>query len=872
MVFDLNKFILNFKDETREHLKTINDLLVKLEKTPEEKELLNLFFRSVHTIKGSATMLHLGPIAELAHKIEDICDALRNQEIVLNSSLIDLLFQALDRMADMVEIADQDEFLIPKEEPLLEQLETAIRQKEKTPVEESLEETSGANETKSGVNPKILNHFFTNTMEQIASMNIELVSLEKEFDKEALDSIFRSAHGIKGAARIVKLPVIAELAHEIEDVLNIIKNEEESPPNTCDTLLLAVDKLTTMLKQAKAGERVEPADKELIKQLSRLAGKAQKKKESEPKQKQLSQPENVPQEWKNNSTPNNDAIRVSIEKLDKVIKLVGEMVSNQNRMKHRLQDIRKAEHHSHQTLKVLKQCETLISCCLEDRAVITQVHDSYQQMIHLLSDLRQDINNQELLTNELQDKALKLRMMPLSTIFDTFHRSVRDLSRSMSKEVNFTVEGGETKLDNKMIEYLGGPLLHMIRNAIDHGVENPEIRKRQGKPPVASIKLSACYESGSVLIQLEDDGAGISKEKIKRKAIEKRIYDQKTMDRLSDQELIELIFHPGITTVDKVTDISGRGVGMDIVRRNIVVDLKGAINIETTEGAGTRFIIRLPLTLSILNLLLVSACNMLFAFASRSIREVLKVKKTELVDSMGRKAFYLRNDLIPIERLETVLKIPGYEKSTPTFSDINLVLVLRAGDEMLGLVIDSLLSEEEMVIKPLPDHMKNNRLVTGVVITGKNELVNVLHVPTVLQVAKALTIGERNNDYSNQNREKKILVVDDSQNTREIEKNVLENYGFEVHLAENGADGLNQAYKTLFDLVITDYDMPVMDGLSFIKQLRTMQDYKERPIIIISSRTGEEDRKQGKEAGANAFITKSEFNRKTLIDTIENLI
>jgi two-component system, chemotaxis family, sensor kinase CheA len=465
-------------------------------------------------------------------------------------------------------------------------------------------------------------------------------------------------------------------------------------------------------------------------------------------------------------------------------------------------------------------------------------------------------------------------MMPLSTIFNTFNRTIRDMSRSMSKNITYTGEGGETELDKKMIEKLGDPLMHMIRNAIDHGIESPEIRLAKGKPETGTINLSAGYEGGTVVIKLQDDGAGISKERLQAKALEKNLYNEDTLREMSDKEIYDLIFHPGFSTSKTITDISGRGVGMDVVKRNIVVDLKGSIQIETVYGQGTAFCIRLPLTLSIMSVLLIKSSGMIFALSSNSVSEVLRVPETDLIDVMNRKAIRLRGLLIPIAPLNNILNVP-HDTSIQRKRKINLVIILQMGEEQLGLIVDSLISEEDMVIKPLPSHMNNNEWVTGIAITGKNELVNVLHIPMLFSNSSK-AINNKSTDIplqiAHSNELKRILVVDDSFNTRELEKKILETGGYVVDTAEDGEEGLNLAKQTQYNLIVTDCDMPKMNGFELTENLRKDQYYIEKPIIIVTAKDREEDRLKGMKAGANAYITKATFDQKILLETVDSLI
>lgn len=724
---------------------------------------------------------------------------------------------------------------------------------------------------------KFIAKFAEEAREHLEIINNSLVIFEKDPDNsELLDIIFRSFHTIKGSSKILKLVTIANLAHKVEDIFDAIRSGKiQIGTAVTDLVLQAVDKIEEMVGRAAAGADVPEAGSDLIARLEAIIQKdtsqTPPKSDSVPVMKEETKPAEPVE--KTALFKSGDSVRVSIERLDEIIKLMGEIVSNQNRLKYSMLDIQKIEKLIPPLLnRLMDFTEKLNDPKNFEITIFQPFGELFKTVRTIASRTRDDINIQELLTHELQDKALKMRMMPLSTIFNTFPRTIRDISHSMSKKIEFSVKGGETELDKKMIEKLGDPLMHMIRNAIDHGIESTEIRLANGKSEVGSIDLSAYYEGGTVVIKLQDDGAGLSKEKLKAKALEKNLFDENTLRTMENKDVYDIIFHPGFSTRTNITDISGRGVGLDVVKRNIVNDLKGSIQIETSLGQGTAFFIRLPLTLSIMSVLLIESAGMIFALPSNSVSEVLRVPNSDLIDVMSRKAIKLRDHLIPVVWLDSLLTVPG-DTVTGKIKKMNLIIILNIGEERLGVVIDSLISEEDMVIKPLPSHLKNNVWVTGIAITGKNELVNVLHIPTLFVNAKKSDGSASVHSQAILNSSPaKILVVDDSYNTREIEKSILEEGGYIVHIAHDGEDGLKKAQQTQYDLIVTDCDMPKMNGFNLTKNLRRDENYKDKPIIIVTARDKEEDRLLGMEVGADAYITKGTFNQNVLLETVDSLI
>jgi CheY-like chemotaxis protein/chemotaxis signal transduction protein len=347
---------------------------------------------------------------------------------------------------------------------------------------------------------------------------------------------------------------------------------------------------------------------------------------------------------------------------------------------------------------------------------------------------------------------------------------------------------------------------------------------------------------------------------------------------LSEQEVVELIFLPGFSTSPIITDISGRGVGMDVVKRCIVDDLQGIVSVDSRPGAGTTFALRLPLSLAVMRVLLVEVGGIPFGFTAQYVAELLRVPESEFLTVAERRAVIIRNEFVPIVPLEDLLRIPSQhvKAAREVKHEGALLLVVRVRNEKLALVVDDLLDERDMVIKPLPEHMRRLPMVSGMVTTGKNELVNILHVPVLLDMARGArgeAVGERAEAPPKEGGKTfHVLVVDDSLNTREIEKDVLEAHGYRVTLAEDGLDGLRKAQSGNFDAVLTDVEMPNMDGFTLTERLRQEDKYRNTPIIIITSREKEEDKRRGIQVGADAYIVKGDFEQSHLVDTLRNLL
>jgi chemotaxis protein histidine kinase CheA len=771
---------------------------------------------------------------------------------------------------------------------------------------------------------KFLARFVEEAREHCSRINQGLIDLESApGDAEMLNALFRSAHTIKGSSRMMKLTGVTELAHHMEDVLDAVRGGKMTlAPSVSDTLFRGVDALSALLEKIAGGDAAPAAPEALCKELAQAVAAApapgaeaaetpaapaapsasaapavntaQSGAQSPPAAAAAEVPvpaassasadrpplesaapaasaktaaeEHGPAAAPAKGKPA-DYLRIHAGKLDDLVRLMGEIVSEHGRSRRQIGRLREMERAVARHLTAVagqlqgadKKEEALVEAGallqLSLRQAVRDMHDASLMQDHLVGDL--------------QETSLKLRMQPLSTVFDPLRRTVRDLAHEHGKDIDFMVEGGDTELDRKIIDRIGDSLIHMIRNSLDHGLESPEERVAAGKPAKGTITLSAFYDSGCVTLSLSDNGRGLSLEKLRDKALSKRLFDADTLAGMSRAEVIDLIFMPGFSTSPIITDLSGRGVGMDVVRKSIVDELKGTIIIESKEGSGTTFLMRLPLNLAVFPLFLLLAGDKTCALPATSIAEMISVPRSEIIEIVNKRAIRLREQIIPVESLATILKLPA--SSAPETDDV-MVVIVRDGEEKLGLLVDDIVSREEMVVKPLPLHLQKLRMVSGATIGERNSIVNVLHVPEILRQARELGQSGRRVQQPKEAHASTVLVVDDSLNTREIEKSILEAYGYKVVTAEDGQEALEMTRDTLYDLVITDVEMPRLDGFSLTERLRADERYGAVPIIIVTSREKDEDKKRGILVGANAYIVKGAFDQSNLLETVRSLI
>ncbi|NYS61807.1 hybrid sensor histidine kinase/response regulator [Vreelandella salicampi] len=690
---------------------------------------------------------------------------------------------------------------------------------------------------------------------------------QRNASHEQIDELFRAAHTVKGSSRMLKLTPITALAHSTEELLSALRDGTQAPDDEVIRLLnQAVDALEDNVSRLAAGatpDTLPQADADLCQALEQAAqpgpGSASLKPEppalditpSDAAAPASPTPDTAPQAASSpisSSIPPpttlrlSDTVRVRLERLDDVIRLMGEVLSGHQHMHSLVEEARRLthslprEHPAHAFRRELKES--------------VQAHDT--------------------LMSDLHERALQMRMLPLNVVFDPLAHMARELARTLNKQVICEVSGSDIELDRQMIDRLSDPLIHLLRNALDHGLETPDERKAAGKPAQGRITLRAFQDGNWVVVEMRDDGRGIALDVIRQKALSKQLVTTEQLETLSEQETLELIFLPGFSTKTLITDFSGRGVGMDVVKRTVTDELSGSLQVTTDRGQGSCFTLRMPLSLAMLRVLLVRAGTLTVGITAAHVVEIVERKATDFIEAAGRLTLILRNEFVPVVPLAALLG--GHDVPSPISAQQPVMLmVVRQGQHKLALQVETLIDERERIIKPLPTHLRRLPLVVGMVSFGRNALVSLLHVPALMAQARrdaASTISPATPPRNAH----RVLVVDDSLNTREIEKDVLEAWGYHVTLAENGRDGLNKALAEPFDAVLTDVEMPVMDGFALTAELRENDAYRHRPIIIITSREKEADRRRGIDVGADAYIVKGSFDQNNLVETLKALL
>ncbi|GAA7199428.1 chemotaxis histidine kinase/response regulator CheAY2 [Helicobacter pylori] len=776
---------------------------------------------------------------------------------------------------------------------------------------------------------EIMEDFLIEAFEMNEQLDQDLVELEHNpEDLDLLNRIFRVAHTIKGSSSFLNLNILTHLTHNMEDVLNRArKGEIKITPDIMDVVLRSIDLMKTLLvtirdtgsdtnngkeneieeavkqlqaitsqnlegakegtKEAPKKENTEEAKKENTEEnqenkakapntanqasdnpladepdldyanmsteeveaeIERLLNKrqeadkerrAQKKQEAKPKQEVTPKTETpkapktetkakAKADTEENKAPSigvEQTVRVDVRRLDHLMNLIGELVLGKNRLIRIYGDV-------------------------EER------YDGEK----FLEELNQVVSSISAVTTDLQLAVMKTRMQPVGKVFNKFPRMVRDLSRELGKSIELIIEGEETELDKSIVEEIGDPLIHIIRNSCDHGIEPLEERRRLNKPETGKVQLSAYNEGNHIVIKISDDGKGLDPVMLKEKAIEKGVISERDAEGMSDREAFNLIFKPGFSTAKVVSNVSGRGVGMDVVKTNIE-KLNGIIEIDSEVGVGTTQKLKIPLTLAIIQALLVGVQEEYYAIPLSSVLETVRISQDEIYTVDGKSVLRLRDEVLSLVRLSDIFKVDAILESN---SDVYVVIIGLA-DQKIGVIVDYLIGQEEVVIKSLGYYLKNTRSIAGATVRGDGKITLIVDVGAMMDMAKSIKVNittlmneSENTKSKNSPSDYIVLAIDDSSTDRAIIRKCLKPLGITLLEASNGLEGLEMLKngdKTP-DAILVDIEMPKMDGYTFASEVRKYNKFKNLPLIAVTSRVTKTDRMHGVESGMTEYITK----------------
>lgn len=747
--------------------------------------------------------------------------------------------------------------------------------------------------------PELQRLFKAESAEHLASLDDGLLGLEKNrSDQAILDTVFRETHSLKGAARMLGLSKIESTAHDLESILNPArKGETPLLAETLESMTQILGKLRKLVQEALTGSSTAepPYAAEPTAMPSTAVPVSASVDEAKTAVDSLPLPSQVPARPEIEATSSSNSltaeqadepfrietVRVETRKLDDLLTLAGELSVIQGRWQHRLSLIEEVSEQWGLLERNRRKFRTLLNkseSIDKTAATLRQRLDADNQALARLGELikqtmdafYEDGTRLETTFNSLAERVHAARLVPISTLFSLFPRMVHDLAREYDKQVELLIEGGELNVDKRVLEEMKDPLMHLLRNAIDHGIEPPAERQLLNKPPNATIRLRALKENNSVLLEVGDDGRGLNVEAIRRTALQHGLYDADTLAAMTTAQLQQLIFLPGFSTSSFITELSGRGVGLDVVRVN-VERLKGDIRLESTPHLGTMMQLRLPLSLATTRLLLVNEAGRRYGLPMEFVRTSRRVREDAIFTLEGHSAFELDGQALIAPRLADLLGLTAADQQGPE----TVCIVIQVGDERLGLRVDELVDAEEVLTKPLASPLQRVRNVSGLTILGNGEICTVLNPSDLLRSAhklSAMPSASKAERPSGPPVKTRILLAEDSVLIRVMEKRILEDAGYEVVATVDGVEALNALANQTFAAIVSDVMMPNMDGLTLTARVRQDLRFRDLPLILVTSLASDEDKRRGLEAGANAYIPKPSFDQRVLLDTLQRLI
>ncbi|MFS2199867.1 hybrid sensor histidine kinase/response regulator [Pseudomonas sp. Pseusp3] len=730
---------------------------------------------------------------------------------------------------------------------------------------------------------------------QTQVLSAGLLALERDpTQADQLESCMRAAHSLKGAARIVGVDAGVSVAHVMEDCLVSAQEGRLSlRPEHIDALLHGTDLL---MRIATPGSNPEVADIEayvaLMTLLPNSAGApgAPAAPVMSELQLEVSVPEvepvapaaePPPASRSARTTENGERVlRVTAERLNSLLDLSSKSLVETQRLKPHLATMQRLKRMQSNSLRALES----LNVHLKDHALSLEVQETLEDARRLLAQSQQLLMEKNAELDEfawhasqraqvLYDTALACRMRPFADVLTGQVRMVRDLGRDLGKQVQLVIEGEKTQVDRDVLEKLEAPLTHLLRNAVDHGIETPEQRLLAGKPAEGLIRLRASHQAGLLVLELSDDGNGVDLEKVRRSIVERNLSPAQTAAQLSEEELLTFLFLPGFSLRDTVTEVSGRGVGLDAVQ-HMVRQLRGAVVLEQKAGEGSRFHLEVPLTLSVVRSLVVEVGDEAYAFPLAHIERMCDLEPADIVQVEGRQHFWHEGRHVGLVAASQLLQRPASQNSGQTLK----VVVIRERDAIYGVAVERFIGERTLVVLPLDERLGKVQDISAGALLDDGSVVLIVDVEDMLRsVEKLLNTGrlERIARHGNQVVEaarKRILVVDDSLTVRELQRKLLLNRGYDVAVAVDGMDGWNALRSEDFDLLITDIDMPRMDGIELVTLLRRDNRLQSLPVMVVSYKDREEDRRRGLDAGADYYLAKASFHDDALLDAVVELI
>ncbi len=924
-----------FKDESREYIAIVEKANQSLRNNLSDSDALSQLEHAMHSMKTAAKMLGFSEIGQIADSVEIVAVAILRGEIKNNSNIIGGFSKAIDLIKELTKGLKQKSENIDKISSEL----SLYRLKEIESSQPSSAD-SGKIEVRSPELDEQTQMFVKEGWELLEKLNRDLLRMEKNpGDTAIFADLNRTIHTLKGSAQILDFKQIGTLTHKIEDLF--AKSKGGLNENELDIVFKSVDVMQDLIKSIKSGKGEKSKDiSAVIEQVEAiLNGTVSEKTENETGGSvipPMTRPKLVGIENAEDEMDKSEQfIKITTDNLDNLVNMAAELVINKTQLNSYLDKLRRigetieddkkrlsrtdrtitafmeknkdGENQSPESIKIDDNVlNDLLSVTNDFKDVISTFDTVSSSFRSITRDFEQNIGQISSLSKSLHDNILQIRLVPTEMLFNRFPRAVRDMAKKLKKKVNLVVEGEQTEMDRALIESLTDPVMHLVRNAIDHGIELPKERKEQGKSEDGIILLKAKRSKNQIIIEVQDDGHGIDPAVVKKEVLNKGLAGADDLEKMNTSEIMEYVFQPGFSTRDEASDVSGRGVGLDVVA-NQIKKLKGDIRINSTLGKGSIFIIRVPLTLAIAQAIMVKAGEEILAVPLSTVEETVQFQDPELVEKDERAFITVRDKLIPVAYLSSLLNF-GISDKVKEETTKTAIIVREAG-AMYALIVDGVLGREEIVIKSLGEELSKIPYISGGTVSGDGSVILILDIPSITQKIRA-DVDEPEEDFSAIERARKIiaegsksstpkmaakkkspikpakvsikkktvsgrapiaLIVDDSISVRKFVSSVLEKNKYATVLAEDGPEALEELKKVKFDIIITDLEMPKMQGFDLIEEIRKQRSFQSIPIVILTGRAGKKHKDRGVELGANAYITKP-FKESDLLNTLETFI
>ncbi len=895
-----------FRVEAEQQTAVLIEGLLLLEKTPAALDHLEPLMRAAHSIKGAARLVGVPAVVSIAHLMEDGFVAAQQGKIVFTADHVDVLLKGVDMISRIAALNDSADAWLGENQgefdALLTALDGILNSPPVTasgsqiapppniafvdpPVSDEIAGTAGGDG--GGLSDLSMLSLFRMEVEQQAVVLTEgLLALEQDpASVKRLEPLMRAAHSIKGAARLVGVPEAVKVAHRMEDVF-VAAQEGKLVLNAdhVDALLKGVDMISRIaMLDGPADTWVSQHQVEYDGLLVSLDAVLQGEKfPVKPAQTPVAQPAaSAPVVKEADAPAKGKVLRISSEQLNRLMGLAGESMVESRWVRPYTESMLKLKRRQAELISLLDGLRDLLETGRRDELVQVQLRDAQRKIAGSREFLAERLAELEAFDNRLNNLSWRLRreviasrMRPFADGIHGFSRMVRDVARSLGKDVQLDITGQETMVDREILEKVEAPLNHLLRNAVDHGIEMPDERIKAGKPAKGTLHLSAYHQAGMLSIVLDDNGRGVDLDRLRKKVLDRGLVSPEMATNLSEAELLEFLFLPGFTTRDAVSEISGRGVGLDVVH-DTVQEMRGTVRVISQPGKGTRFHMQLPLTLSVIPALLVEIAGEPYAFPLARIERIFRPEKSEIESIEGHQFTSIGGQRIGLVAAAQILGEGGITESPDSFS----VVVLADRDDKYGLVVERFLGERDLVVHVLPPRLGKVKDISAAALMEDGSPVLIVDVDDMLHSIKEMAkegrlnrIGDDAGGAHDQAHGKRILVVDDSITVREVERNLLESIGYEVDVAVDGMDGWSAARVGDYSLVITDVDMPRMDGIELVRMIKQDANLRHTPVMIVSYKDREEDRRRGLNAGADYYLTKGSFHDDTLRQAVHDLI